>query len=552
MIKHLLVVFAALLTSLNVLAQEDVTFQAKTVEGVDMLFTVISETDKTCRIGDGQNVSIDKSTPGKVTIPQTANGYSVVEVGERAFRGCHDLTAIVIPEGIVTIAKNAFASCYGLLSLNIPASVSSIGERAFGVCYGLNSITVDKGNKNYDSRSDCNALIETATNTLIQGSNSTVIPNGVTAIGEQAFYKMQGIETVAFPEGLVTIGEEAYYGCENLVDVTLSSTVKIVGKESFKVTGLKSFTCSPAVVSIGEEAFYGCENLTEVEFSSSLSTLDTDAFENCPKLAKVTSHIKTPFAFDPHVFALRVDDQRMFTPATLYVPAGTKALYEATEGWKEFTKIVEMVDTPVDNEYTVNFVTEVDGNTNLNGNKVGNIYYCIGSNNGGFDATDGCIVVSKVTDDSVIDGKDIFSEEFKSGYTGIVFMVSPGKGVVNVLAETEGAMVLKAKVGTEAPVTLELNGKPSASFAYNVSENTNIYLYGGSKNVAGAKGLADAQQAADALKIYGVQIANDANGVKNVKSSTAADGQLYNLYGQKVSSNRKGILVSNGKKVLKK
>ena len=82
MIKHLLVVFAALLTSLNVLAQEDVTFQAKTVEGVDMLFTVISETDKTCRIGDGQNVSIDKSTPGKVTIPQTANGYSVVEVGE--------------------------------------------------------------------------------------------------------------------------------------------------------------------------------------------------------------------------------------------------------------------------------------------------------------------------------------------------------------------------------------------------------------------------------------------------------------------------------------
>lgn len=104
------------------------------------------------------------------------------------------------------IAKWAFLNCDELTSVEI-------GERAFGCCAGLASIEVAKENKVFDSRDNCNAIIETKTNKLICGCKTTVIPNSVTVIGEHAFWGCLGLKSVVIPKSVKSIGERAFGFC---------------------------------------------------------------------------------------------------------------------------------------------------------------------------------------------------------------------------------------------------------------------------------------------------------------------------------------------------
>ena len=97
-----------------------------------------------------------------ITIPN-----SVTSIGWGAFMGCSSLTSITIPNSVTSIGWGAFSGCSSLTSVTIPNSVTSIGNSAFSGCSSLTSIVVESGNTTYDSRDNCNAIIETATNTLI-------------------------------------------------------------------------------------------------------------------------------------------------------------------------------------------------------------------------------------------------------------------------------------------------------------------------------------------------------------------------------------------------
>ena len=94
-----------------------------------------------------------------------------------------------------------------------------------------------------------------------------------------------------------------------------------------------------SVTSIGNQAFASCYDLTSVEIPNSVTSIGTEAFLFCGRLTSVTSLIEEPF--DIEIFTFNWD-------ATLYVPAGTKEKYEATEGWKNFKKIVEINETGID------------------------------------------------------------------------------------------------------------------------------------------------------------------------------------------------------------
>ena len=136
---------------------------------------------------------------------------------------------------------------------------------------------------------------------------------------------------------------------------------------------------------------------------------------------------------------------------------------------------VEEDINPVDEDDNIDFGTDMNEGDDLNGNVIGDIYYNINTGNGGYNATEGCIVVKKPTDDGTVgelEGKDIFGEDFKSQFTGIVFKVPAGKGTIKVNAETTGNMLLKVKIGSNDPVEMELNGKLKVTFPYNVSETT--------------------------------------------------------------------------------
>ena len=152
-----------------------------------------------------------------VTIPN-----SVTSIGVLAFNRCEGLTNITIPNSVTTIENGAFADCDGLLNVTIPSSVTSI-DGSFTGCSGLESIIVDSENKVYDSRNNCNAIIETSTNTLILGCKNTIIPQSVTSIGDYAFFGCSGLTSITIPSSVISIGIQAFWFCNNLTSVIIKS-----------------------------------------------------------------------------------------------------------------------------------------------------------------------------------------------------------------------------------------------------------------------------------------------------------------------------------------
>ena len=122
---------------------------------------------------------------GSLTSILIPNG--VTSIGEGAFQDCTGLASIAIPDSVTSINDNAFDGCTGLTSVTIGNSVATIGYGAFANCTGLASIVVGASNQTYDSRGNCNAIIETSSNNLLFGCKSTVIPSSVTSIGDYAF-----------------------------------------------------------------------------------------------------------------------------------------------------------------------------------------------------------------------------------------------------------------------------------------------------------------------------------------------------------------------------
>lgn len=144
---------------------------------------------------------------------------SVTSIGDRAFCGCTGLTSITLENGVDTIGYCAIADCFSLTSITIPASVSLIIIYAFASSINLASIIVDENNPIYDSRENCNAIIETASNTLIQGCKTTVIPNSVTRLAQSAFDGCSNLVSVSIPKSVSEIDNDVFHGCNGLQDV---------------------------------------------------------------------------------------------------------------------------------------------------------------------------------------------------------------------------------------------------------------------------------------------------------------------------------------------
>ena len=243
-----------------------------------------------------------------ITIPK-----SVTSIGDNAFAGCSGLDYVTISEGVTSIGKEAFYGCSQISSITIPKSVVCIGEKVFAGCIKLNAIRVDRDNTKYDSRDKCNAIIETATNTLIIGCNNTVIPNGVKSIGKAAFcscvdiaiYRSypilsrewfeyhffsthSGPKSIVIPEGVICIGEEAFSDCKNLTSIIIPNSLTTIGESAFKgCYGLDGVTIPENVTSIGRRAFYGCSNLTSIIIPNGVTTIGDSTFYSCFRLTSV-------------------------------------------------------------------------------------------------------------------------------------------------------------------------------------------------------------------------------------------------------------------------
>ena len=193
---------------------------------------------------------------GTVSIPPTVtyNGttYTVTSIGASAFYDDKYLTSVTIPNSVSRIEDSAFDGCSGLTSLSIPYSVIQISETAFMACSGLTSITVEAGNICYDSRDNCNAIIQSNNNELILGCMNTSFPNSVTTIGTFAFAS-SGLISVTIPGSVRGIQKSAFRNCKSLTSVVIQDGVQYVGEDAFNgCTKLTSITIPNSVTSIGE------------------------------------------------------------------------------------------------------------------------------------------------------------------------------------------------------------------------------------------------------------------------------------------------------------
>lgn len=214
----------------------------------------------------GTNAFWNCSTLNGITIPN-----SVTSIGHYAFTNCSNLTDIAIPNAVESIGNNAFART-GLTSITIPSSVTSIVMTAFEKCPSLTTMSVEQGNPVYDSRNNCNAIIEIGTNTLISGCKNSVIPFGVTSIGGAAFRNCT-LASITIPNSVTTIGELAFYNCSALASLVIPGSVTTIEMMAFaECTALESITFMPNTPpSPGEhysfsdsEWFLDCSNLSSI------------------------------------------------------------------------------------------------------------------------------------------------------------------------------------------------------------------------------------------------------------------------------------------------
>ena len=276
----------------------------------------------------GEEAFIDCDGLTSVTI-----GSSVTSIGSYAFTDCYGLTSVTIPNSVTSIGIGAFSYCSGLTSVTIPDSVTSIGIGAFACCSGLTSIVVEAGNTHYDSRDNCNAIIRTELNHLVQGCNTTVIPSTVTSIGEKAFLGCRSLTSITIPNSVTSIDYGAFSNCDSLTSVTIGNSVTSIGEEAFLgCRSLTSITIPNSVTSIGDHAFSFCDSLTSVTIGNSVTSIGRYAFGFCYALLEI--HSKATVA---PLLNYSFEDVPSNIP--VHIPQGSLSSYETR--WSYFFNFIE-------------------------------------------------------------------------------------------------------------------------------------------------------------------------------------------------------------------
>ena len=268
---------------------------------------------------------------------------SLTSIENNAFVGCISLESVELPIGLKSIGRGAFSGCCLLENISIPSGVEIIEESAFISCERLSRIDVNLFNFNYKSvdgnlyTKDGKTLVlyaigKEAKSFIVPSEvkeiggyafayttnlESVVVPNNVSSIGNMAFYHST-IKNIELSEGLTDIGDGAFYSCDNLekidlpeglinigasafafsskiTELIIPDSVVSIGDEAFKCMQITSIVIPDNVTEIGVRMFEGCGCLTEVIIGSGVTSIGTYAFLRCSALESITipANVKT-------------------------------------------------------------------------------------------------------------------------------------------------------------------------------------------------------------------------------------------------------------------
>jgi hypothetical protein len=261
----------------------------------------------------------------------------VTSIGNYAFLNCYGLTSVTIPSSVTNIGKKAFLSCKNLPTVTIPASVTSIGDGAFLSCSNLATMTVEAGNKVYDSRNSCNAIIEKETNTLIAGCKGSTIPGDVTSIGNYAFRSCTGLTSVTIPASVTSIGEKAFYYCDGLTTLTIPAGVTYIGPDVFyRCTEITDVYCNADPTKLTWDEV-GCDDFKE-DGSTIIHVADADPWY--AKFGGVVNGIFRDPSTIPLTWKYDSETKTLTFTGTEAIPSYT---YSSDRPWYDYVEEVENI-----------------------------------------------------------------------------------------------------------------------------------------------------------------------------------------------------------------
>ena len=377
-------------------------------------YNITSLQDLTVEVTSG-----DIRYEGNATIPATVEyserTFNVTRIGAKAFEGCNKLNNINIPLSVLYIREYAFSGCSQLYELSIPSSVKSIGSGCFTGCYNLSVLRIEDGDEdlsisykeyqvyNFSSFLDC-SLGYVYIGRNISGVNGEPDYHAM-------FFNQSNLKTIEIGKKVTRIGD--FVNCSGLENILIPDNVKTICRNAFyECTNLKNIKLQEGVQEIMYSAFRGCKSLEKVVIPSTISSIADGAFLGCTSITKVYSKITEPFDIAESTFA-----GITYLNSVLYVPVGTKILYQEKTGWKDFVSIEETDDfDSILNFYSANISVSNGGSVECYGINIANTNMSI-------TIKDGNLNLQILPDDTyrlaslIVDGNDVTESVADGVYT---------------------------------------------------------------------------------------------------------------------------------------